>query len=84
MCASVLLSLKIAVLSTIAATIIGTMAAFGLVRHDFRGKGLANILIFVPMATPEVVAVPRCWCCSSTSASRWVRRRSGSRTRCSA
>ena len=32
------------------------MAAFGLVRHDFRGKGLANILIFVPMATPEVVA----------------------------
>jgi spermidine/putrescine transport system permease protein len=56
MCASVLLSLKIAVLSTIAATIIGTIAAFGLVRHDFRGKGLANILIFVPMATPEVVA----------------------------
>ena len=56
MCASVLLSLKIAVLSTIAATLIGTIAAFGLVRHDFRGKGLANILIFVPMATPEVVA----------------------------
>jgi spermidine/putrescine transport system permease protein len=56
MCASVLLSLKIAVLSTLAATIIGTVAAFGLVRHSFRGRGLANILIFVPMATPEVVA----------------------------
>ncbi len=56
MCDSLLLSLKIAALSTIAATILGTMAAFGLVRHNFRGKGVANILIFVPMATPEVVA----------------------------
>lgn len=55
MCDSVLLSLKIAVLSTIAATILGTIAAFGLVRHRFRGRGLANVLIFVPMATPEVV-----------------------------
>ncbi len=55
MCDSVLLSLKIAVLSTIAATILGTIAAFGLVRHRFRGRGPANVLIFVPMATPEVV-----------------------------
>ncbi len=55
MCDSVLLSLKIALLSTIAATILGTVAAFGLVRHRFRGRGLANVLIFVPMATPEVV-----------------------------
>ena len=55
MCDSVLLSLKIAVLSTIAATILGTVAAFGLVRHRFRGRGVANVLIFVPMATPEVV-----------------------------
>ena len=55
MCDSVLLSLKIAVLSTIAATILGTIAAFGLVRHRFQGRGLANVLIFVPMATPEVV-----------------------------
>ena len=55
MCDSVLLSLKIALLSTIAATILGTIAAFGLVRHRFRGRGLANVLIFVPMATPEVV-----------------------------
>jgi spermidine/putrescine transport system permease protein len=56
MCGSVLLSLKIAVLATLAATIIGTVAAFGLVRHEFKGKALANILVFVPMATPEVVA----------------------------
>ncbi|MTD15547.1 ABC transporter permease subunit [Nakamurella sp. YIM 132087] len=56
LCDSLLLSIKIAVLSTIAATILGTLAAFGLVRHEFRGKALANVLIFVPMATPEVVA----------------------------
>jgi spermidine/putrescine transport system permease protein len=56
MCASLGLSLKIAVLATLAATVLGTLAAFGLVRHNFKGKGVANILIFVPMATPEVVA----------------------------
>ena len=52
---SLLLSLQIAVLATLAATVLGTLAAFGLVRHNFRGKSAANILIFVPMATPEVV-----------------------------
>ena len=53
---SLLLSIEIAVLATVVATLLGTLAAFGLVRHNFRGKALANILIFVPMATPEVVA----------------------------
>jgi spermidine/putrescine transport system permease protein len=56
MCSSLLLSIKIAVLATLAATVLGTLAAFALVRHQFRGKALANVLIFVPMATPEVVA----------------------------
>src|SRR3712207_5113336 len=56
MCASLLLSIRIALLATLAATVLGTLAAFALVRHRFRGKALANVLIFVPMATPEVVA----------------------------
>ncbi|SDR97318.1 spermidine/putrescine transport system permease protein [Friedmanniella luteola] len=56
LCASLVLSIKIALLSTLAAVVLGTLAAFALVRHEFRGKGLANVLIFVPMATPEVVA----------------------------
>jgi spermidine/putrescine transport system permease protein len=56
MCGSLALSIKIAVLATLAATVLGTLAAFALVRHEFRGKALANVLIFVPMATPEVVA----------------------------
>ena len=48
-------SLKIGVLATLAATILGTMIAFALARHRFRGRGSTNLLIFLPMATPEVV-----------------------------
>ncbi|HTK44035.1 MAG TPA: ABC transporter permease [Patescibacteria group bacterium] len=48
-------SLRIAFASTIVATIIGTLMALALVRYDFRGKGAANLLIFIPMATPEIV-----------------------------
>ena len=29
--------------------------AFALVRHSFRGRATSNLLIFLPMATPEVV-----------------------------
>jgi len=56
MCASLGVSLKIGLLATVVATIIGTFAAFGMARHRFRGKAVANLLIFLPMATPEVVA----------------------------
>jgi spermidine/putrescine transport system permease protein len=55
-CDSLLISLKIGILATLAATILGTFAAFGMARHRFRGKAVANLLIFLPMATPEVVA----------------------------
>jgi spermidine/putrescine transport system permease protein len=48
-------SLKIGVLATIAATILGTMIAFALARHRFRGRTATNLTIFLPMATPEVV-----------------------------
>jgi spermidine/putrescine transport system permease protein len=48
-------SLKIGVLATVLATILGTMVAFALTRHRFRGRTGTNLLIFLPMATPEVV-----------------------------
>ena len=48
-------SLKLAVLATVIATAIGTMMALALVRHQFFGRRLANFLIVIPMATPEVV-----------------------------
>ncbi len=48
-------SLELATLSTLIATAIGTMLAIALVRHRFRGRRAANVLILIPMATPEVV-----------------------------
>ena len=48
-------SLKLAALSTVIATAIGTLLALALVRHRFRGRRSANLLILIPMATPEVV-----------------------------
>jgi spermidine/putrescine transport system permease protein len=48
-------SLKIAALSTVIATIIGTMMALALVRYQFRGRAPTNFFIFLPLATPEVV-----------------------------
>ena len=48
-------SLKLALLATVISTIVGTMMALALVRHQFFGRRLANFLIVIPMATPEVV-----------------------------
>jgi spermidine/putrescine transport system permease protein len=52
---SVVLSLEIAALSSVIATALGTLIALALVRYGFRGRGAVNLLIFVPMATPEIV-----------------------------
>jgi spermidine/putrescine transport system permease protein len=48
-------SIRLAAFSTVIATAIGTMMAIALVRHAFRGRRAANLLIVIPMATPEVV-----------------------------
>jgi spermidine/putrescine transport system permease protein len=48
-------SLEIAVLSTIVATILGTLIALALTRYQFRGRSFLNLFVFIPMATPEVV-----------------------------
>jgi len=52
---AMVLSLKIALLASVVATVLGTLIALALVRYGFRGRGGTNVLIFVPMATPEVV-----------------------------
>jgi spermidine/putrescine transport system permease protein len=49
------ISLEIAILSSLVATALGTLIALALVRYGFRGRGLVNLLIFMPMTTPEVV-----------------------------
>lgn len=48
-------SIRIGFLATTIATILGTMIAFAISRHKFRGRSSTNLLIFLPMATPEIV-----------------------------
>jgi len=48
-------SLRLAAFSTVISTAIGTLMAIALVRHKFHGRRAANLLIVIPMATPEVV-----------------------------
>ncbi len=55
MCDAVVRSAGIGLAATLVATILGTLAAFALVRHDFAGRSTANLLIFLPMAAPEIV-----------------------------
>ncbi|MFC4786696.1 ABC transporter permease [Nocardioides sp. MAHUQ-72] len=55
MCHAVGRSIEIGLVATLVATILGTLAAFALVRYDFAGRSSSNLLIFLPMASPEIV-----------------------------
>ena len=48
-------SIKIGFLSTLFATILGTLIAFAIGRYAFKGRTTSNLLVFLPMATPEIV-----------------------------
>ncbi len=48
-------SVAIAVISTLASTALGTAIAIALGRYKFKGRSITNLLLFLPMATPEVV-----------------------------
>ena len=48
-------SIKIGLLATTFSTILGTMIAFAIGRYAFKGRSSSNLLIFLPMATPEIV-----------------------------
>ncbi len=48
-------SIQVGLLATLAASVLGTLMALAIVRHDFRGRGSANVLVFLPMSTPEIV-----------------------------
>jgi spermidine/putrescine transport system permease protein len=52
---SIVLSLEIALIASLIATALGTLIALALVRYGFRGRGSTNILIFLPLSTPEIV-----------------------------
>lgn len=48
-------SLLIATGATVVSTVLGTMMALALTRYRFRGRAGANLFIFLPLGTPEVV-----------------------------
>jgi spermidine/putrescine transport system permease protein len=48
-------SLIVAVVATVFSTGLGTLIGLALTRYQFRGRGPLNLLIYVPMATPEVI-----------------------------
>ncbi len=52
---AILNSLMVATISTLVATTLGTLIGLALTRYEFRGRGPLNVLIFLPIATPEIV-----------------------------
>jgi spermidine/putrescine transport system permease protein len=52
---AVITSLQIGFLSTLVATALGTLIAMAIVRHRFVGRSATNLLVFLPMSTPEIV-----------------------------
>jgi spermidine/putrescine transport system permease protein len=52
---ALVLSLKVAAVSTLIATILGTFVALALVRYRFRGGGTINYLLVLPLTAPEIV-----------------------------
>jgi spermidine/putrescine transport system permease protein len=52
---AIVLSLQVALISSLLATVLGTLIGLALVRYGFRGRGATNLLIFLPMSTPEIV-----------------------------
>jgi spermidine/putrescine transport system permease protein len=53
--AAMVLSIEIALVASLVATVLGTLIALALVRYGFRGRGATNLLIFLPLSTPEIV-----------------------------
>lgn len=54
-CESLVNSLQVGVVATVIATVLGTCIALGLVRYKFKFRNTADLLIILPLATPEVV-----------------------------
>jgi len=48
-------AIEIGLLATVVATALGTLIAMAIVRHRFVGRGATNLLVFLPMSTPEIV-----------------------------
>jgi spermidine/putrescine transport system permease protein len=52
---AIVTSLEVAALATLVATALGTLIALAIVRHNFFGRSTTNLIVFLPMSTPEIV-----------------------------
>lgn len=52
---AVITSVQVGLLATLVATALGTLIALAIVRHRFVGRSTTNLLVFLPMSTPEIV-----------------------------
>ena len=52
---ALIVSLKVAAVACVIATILGGLMALAISRYEFRGKGFVNIVLVLPLTTPEIV-----------------------------
>ncbi|HEX9259453.1 MAG TPA: ABC transporter permease [Acidimicrobiales bacterium] len=48
-------SLRVALIATVVSTVLGTLIAMALARYQFKGSGLVNLLLILPLTSPEIV-----------------------------
>lgn len=48
-------TLLVGTVSTVIATIIGTLASYGMSKYKFKGKGMIDTLLYIPVVIPEIV-----------------------------
>lgn len=52
---ALVVSLEVAAVSTVCATLLGTLIAIALSRYRFKGSGAVNLFLVLPMTSPEIV-----------------------------
>ncbi len=52
---SLLLTLELALVSTVISVVLGTLAAIGMYRYDFKLKKTLNSMLYIPVVIPELV-----------------------------
>jgi spermidine/putrescine transport system permease protein len=53
--AALWVSLRVAAISTVVATLLGTLIALSLSRYKFKGSGPVNLFLVLPLTSPEIV-----------------------------
>jgi spermidine/putrescine transport system permease protein len=52
---ALVVSLKVAAVSTVCATVLGALIAISLSRYRFKGSGAVNLFLVLPLTSPEIV-----------------------------